>query len=120
MTVFAASPVDALPVSNGPNGFIRHDNTWGEIRSHTRKSEACLRGDNVTGFIRFILGKRLPHTNDRGQVKFLRGEQSLVHSFIRLAKIGAAFRVAKDDIVAQFLDHRRRDLTSECAFFLPI
>ena len=43
-----------------------------------------------------------------------------IHTLIGFAKIGAALRVTDDDILAKFLDHTRRDLAGERAFFLPV
>ena len=79
-----------------------------------------LAADHLLGPSSVVLGLRLADTNNAPQPVIQCGPYLAVDALIGLAKVGASFRMALDDVLAQLFEHRGRDFACEGALFLPV
>ena len=98
-----------LSRADGPDGLVGDDDLGEILHAHEVGRDLFI--EHLLGHAEFPFVEALPDADDGGEAGGEGCERALIHGFVGLSEVLAAFAVADDDVLhAVFLEHLRGDL----------
>ena len=108
------------PGADGPDGFVGDDDVGGKSGIDIFEAFEGLAANDLGGLPGFVFGEGFSNAYDGDEADFLGGDYFFVDGGVGFAEVGAPFRVADDDVFAEFFDHAGGCFAGIGAFFFPV